>query len=84
MGFTGLTLHLVPVRFDIGTPVVGWKATRSLLTHAKVRTTVAAHQRQSVTFTRNSAPLQRISGTYIAWPNTGSAWNSPGTSARRS
>jgi hypothetical protein len=38
----------------------------------------------SSTVTRTSEPLQRISGTYIAWPSTGSAWNLPGTSARKS
>ena len=29
-----------------------------------------------------SSPLALISGTYIAWPNSGRAWNWPGTSAR--
>lgn len=38
----------------------------------------------SVTVKRASAPLHRTSGTYIAWPSVGSAWNRPGTSARRS
>ncbi len=45
---------------------------------------LARHGLASSTLTRTSAPLQRISGTYIAWPTTGSAWNCPGTSARRS
>ena len=38
----------------------------------------------SRTVMRTSVPLHRISGTYIAWPITGNAWNTPGTSARKS
>ena len=38
----------------------------------------------STTLTRSSALLQRISGTYIARPSTGRAWNWPGVSARKS
>jgi len=34
------------------------------------------------TTTRASSPFARISGTYIALPVSGSAWNEPGVSAR--
>ncbi|SRR5258705_8954711 len=37
---------------------------------------------QSTTLILTSVPFVRISGTYIAWPNTGSAWKAPGLSAR--
>ena len=42
----------------------------------------AAKSYQSTTLILTSAPFVRISGTYIAWPNTGNAWKLPGASAR--
>ncbi len=39
---------------------------------------------QSRISTRTSSPFARMSGTYMAPPRVGNAWNLPGTSARRS
>ena len=56
---------------------------RSIRCAQSPTTTIPASGR-SLTVMRISPLLQRISGTYIAWPSTGRAWKRPGTSARRS
>src|SRR5262249_21374960 len=46
--------------------------------------TIRAIRGYSPTRMRCSTLLPRISGTYMAWPTSGSAWKTPGASARTS